>query len=50
VKSKEIWATHFRYLNDTKELVRGEDIAIDVATSLLSEPHDQIVPRAPTID
>lgn len=40
VKSGEIWATHFRYLNDPREVVHGEDAVYEVAKSLLAAPQE----------
>lgn len=43
VASREIWATHFRYLNDPTEVVHGEDIALAAAKELLLSARDPAV-------
>ncbi|HEY2899044.1 MAG TPA: DUF2971 domain-containing protein [Polyangia bacterium] len=40
LKSKEIWATHFRYLNDAGELTYGEELALELANDLLQGPKE----------
>lgn len=40
VQKQELWATHFRYLNDSKEVLHGEEIIEDEARKLAQKEED----------
>jgi hypothetical protein len=46
VAGREIWATHFRYLNDPKELLHGEEIVFEEAKALLDAAEANTLPWA----
>ncbi len=43
VGNRQIWATHFRYLNDLTEVVHGEEIALETAKDLLSSSREPAI-------
>lgn len=45
LSGKEIWATHYRYLNDAAEIVAGERLLLDVAKALEADPNRPEVSR-----
>lgn len=43
LEKKEIWATHFRFLNDPREVIHGEELALQVVKELYESEQDDYV-------